>query len=60
MKNINKLLQKAYKRYCSGDEHCYVMTCPINTVIWNMGTHLFQRNKLLIYGNYKLMERMGK
>ena len=60
MKNINKLLKKAYNRYCDGDEHCYIMTCPINTVVWNMGVHLHNRDKLLIYGNYKLLERLGR
>ncbi len=59
MREIKKILEKGYKRYCHGDRHCYSMTCPLNAIIWNMGIHLIQGDKLLIYGNYKLLEKMG-
>jgi len=60
MKPIDKLLHKAYKRYCNGDDHCFVLTCPINALMFNVGLHMFEKNVLMIYGDYKILERLGR
>ena len=59
MKNVNRLLDKAYRRYCYGDEHCYIMTCPLNALMINVTIHTKTNNLLLLYGDYKLLEKMG-
>ena len=59
-KNVDKLLQKAYRKYCHGEDRCYIMTCPLIALMMNAGVHLKQQgNILLVYGDYKLLERMG-
>jgi len=59
-KNVDRLLQRAYRRYCHGEDRCYIMTCPLISLMMNAGIHLKQGNLLLIYGDYKLLERMGR
>lgn len=59
-RNIDKLLQRAYKRYCQGEDRCYVLTCPLVALMMNAGIHLKGGNLLLIYGDYRLLERMGR
>jgi len=60
MKRVDKLLHKAYNRYCNGDDHCFILTCPVNVLMFNIAIHNHERNELLMYGDYKILERLGK
>lgn len=60
MKNIQILLDNAYMRYCNQDDHCYVTTCPINCLMLNFGVHIREREPMLIYGDYKMLEKLGR
>ena len=60
MKDIQVLLDNAYQRYCNMEDNCYITTCPINVLMLNFGMHIKEREPMLIYGDYKLLERMGR
>jgi len=60
MRKEDKLLERAYKKYCGGEDHCYFITCPVNALMMNLAIHRYQKNELLVYGDTKLLERLGK
>ena len=59
-RTVDKLLEKAYLKYCNGEDHCYFITCPINSLMLNMSFHVYQKDELMIYGDYKILERLAK
>jgi len=60
LKRVDKLLNKAYRRYCNSDDHCFFVCCPVNALMFNVGMHNHEQNALLIYGDYKILERLGR
>ena len=60
MKDVDKLLNNAYKRYCGSEDHCYYAKCQINSLMLNMNIHVHEKDVALIYGDYKVLEWLGR
>ena len=59
LKSMGRLFEKAGTKYCHEDG-CYLGTCPVNCLAFLYGQHLKMGNVIMIYGDYKLIERLGK
>jgi len=60
LNDVDKLLNKVYKKYCNGTDHCFVLTCPVNSLMMNMARHAHEGNKFLLYGDYMVLEDLAK
>ena len=60
VKNLQILLDNAYMRYCNSEDNCLFTVCPINSLMLNFGVHIIAKEPMMIYGDYKLLERLGR
>jgi len=56
---LTKLFAQASIKYCHEDG-CYLGTCPVNCIVFLLKGHVQRAIPFLIYGDYKLIERLAK
>ncbi len=57
---LDQLVTKASDKYCHLDDGCYVSTCTVNCVVFNLKGHVENKNHIMIFGYLKLLEKMSK
>ncbi len=57
---IDRLMDIAYDKYCGGDSPCYFASCPVNAVMLNFSKHIDEKSIMLLYGDFKVLERLGE
>jgi len=60
MKNINRLILKAYERHCDDDQPCYYGTCPVIALMVTSQFHADEKDFFMLYGGYKLLIELGE
>ncbi len=57
---LDGLVNKASSVYCHIDDGCYVSTCALNCIVYNLKEHIDKENYMLVFGYIRLLEKMGK
>ena len=60
MKDLNKLIGKAYERHCEDDQPCFYGTCPVLALMVTSQFHTEDKDMLMLYGGYKLLIELGE
>ena len=57
---LDEIVSKVSDIYCHLDEGCYVSTCSLNCIVFNLKEHLEKKNHIMIFGYMALLFKMSK